>query len=139
MTSHPLLHAFRSNRMASYGIWLTLPGLFHARTVAQAQPELGWIVIDCEHGLIPLVPGAAESVAGIKGAARVDGGPSTIVRIPATGLSDSTSWQIKYALDADAHGVLVPMVIQACYWYCQELTSLSDPGVFQGESPRIGS
>ncbi|KAH6908829.1 Pyruvate/Phosphoenolpyruvate kinase-like domain-containing protein [Coprinopsis sp. MPI-PUGE-AT-0042] len=110
MTSHALLRAFQSGRKASYGIWLTLPGLFHARTIAQAHPDLGWILIDCEHGLIPLVPGAAESVAGIKGAARVDGGPSTIVRIPATGLSDSTSWQIKYALDAGAHGILVPMV-----------------------------
>ncbi|TFK23494.1 Phosphoenolpyruvate/pyruvate domain-containing protein [Coprinopsis marcescibilis] len=110
--SHPLLRALQSNQGPSYGIWLTLPGVFHARTLAQASSDVGWIVIDCEHGVVPLVPGAAESVAAIKGS-RPDGGPSTIVRIPATGASDSTSWQIKYALDAGADGVLIPMVSTA--------------------------
>lgn len=106
--AHPLLNAFRVNKPA-LGAWLTVPGLFHARTVAQASEHLSWVVVDCEHGLVPLVPGAAESVAAIQGA-RSDGGPSAIVRIPGTGVSASTSWQIKHALDAGARGILVPMV-----------------------------
>lgn len=106
--AHPLLNAFKAKKPA-LGAWLTLPGLFHARTVAQASEHLTWIVVDCEHGLVPLVPGAAESIAAIQGA-RPDGGPSAIVRIPGTGISASTSWQIKNALDAGARGILVPMV-----------------------------
>lgn len=104
MATHPLLQAFRANKPA-FGAWLTVPGLFHARTLAKSSPHLSWIAVDCEHGLVPLVPGAAESVAAIEAA-----GPSPIVRIPATGVSGSTSWQIKHALDAGARGVVVPMV-----------------------------
>ncbi|EAU82088.1 HpcH/HpaI aldolase/citrate lyase family protein [Coprinopsis cinerea okayama7 len=126
--SHPLLETFKSthpNSKPSYGVWLTLPGTFNARTIAQASHDLGWILIDCEHGLVPLVPGAAETIAAIKGTRTITNpssngspdsrvsAPSTIVRIPATGASDSTSWQIKYALDAGADGVLVPMVSTA--------------------------
>ncbi|KAF5324155.1 hypothetical protein D9619_011309 [Psilocybe cf. subviscida] len=113
MSTHPLLNAFKANK-AAFGAWLTLPGVFHARTIAQASPHLSWIVIDCEHGLVPLVPGAAESIASIQ-ATRKDGvsAPSCIVRIPATGITTSTSWQIKNALDAGAQGVIVPMVSTA--------------------------
>ncbi|RDB17434.1 2-keto-3-deoxy-L-rhamnonate aldolase [Hypsizygus marmoreus] len=108
MATHTLLNAFKANKTA-FGVWLTTGGIFHARTVAQASPHLSWVLIDCEHGLVPLVPGAAECVAAIHGAVP-NGGPSALVRIPATGVSSSTSWQIKYALDAGARGVLVPMV-----------------------------
>jgi 4-hydroxy-2-oxoheptanedioate aldolase len=102
--THPLLQVLRSRKPA-FGAWLTVPGLFHARSLAKSSPHLSWIVVDCEHGLVPLVPGAAESVAAVEGA-----GVSSIVRIPATGVTGSTSWQIKNALDAGARGVLVPMV-----------------------------
>jgi len=88
-----------------------LPGTFNARTVAQSGPNLSWVMIDCEHGLTSLQPGAAESIQAIQGIGA--GAPSPIVRIPATGTSTSTSWQIKYALDAGARGVLVPMVSTA--------------------------
>ncbi|KAF8960435.1 Pyruvate/Phosphoenolpyruvate kinase-like domain-containing protein [Flammula alnicola] len=111
MASHPLLRALKANKPA-FGVWLTLPGVFHARTVAQASSHLSWIAVDCEHGLIPLVPGAAESVAAIQGA-RPTGGPSAIVRIPATGVTSSLSWQIKNVLDGGAHGIIVPMVSTA--------------------------
>ncbi|KAF8655471.1 hypothetical protein AX16_003060 [Volvariella volvacea WC 439] len=111
-TAHSLLKAFKAGKPA-FGAWLTIPGFFHARTMAQTNPRLSWIIIDCEHGLVPLVPGAAESVAGIHASGTDATGsevPSAIVRIPATGVSESTSWQIKHALDAGARGVLVPMV-----------------------------
>lgn len=107
VASHPLLHAFQNNTPA-FGAWLYLPGSVVARTVAQASPNLSWVMLDCEHGLTPLQPGAAECIQAIQGIGAH--APSAIVRIPATGASDSTSWQIKYALDAGARGVLVPMV-----------------------------
>ncbi|KAJ7917168.1 Pyruvate/Phosphoenolpyruvate kinase-like domain-containing protein [Mycena leptocephala] len=90
------------SKQTGLGVWLTSPGFFHART-------LSWVLIDCEHGLTSLNPGLSESVAAIHGARPADG-PSALVRIPATGVSSSTSWQIKHALDAGARGILVPMV-----------------------------
>ena len=107
MTS-ALLRLFQAKKPA-FGAWLTLPDIFVARTVAQASPHLSWMVIDCEHGLISVLPGAAEAVTAIQGAVP-NGGPTPIVRIPSTGISASSSWQIKHALDAGARGVLVPMV-----------------------------
>jgi 4-hydroxy-2-oxoheptanedioate aldolase len=107
MATHSLLRAFKSNKPA-FGAWIALPGTFNARTVAQSSPSLSWVLIDCEHGLTSLQPGAAESIQAIQGIGA--GAPSPIVRIPATGISTGTGWQIKYALDAGARGVLVPMV-----------------------------
>ncbi|KAF8630815.1 hypothetical protein AX15_002714 [Amanita polypyramis BW_CC] len=114
MTEHALLSAFKTSK-AAFGAWLTLPGYFHARTVAQSSPYMSWVLIDCEHGLISLNPGVSETVAGIISASPTsnDRIPTAIVRIPATGDSDSTGWQIKYALDAGAQGILVPMVSTA--------------------------
>jgi 4-hydroxy-2-oxoheptanedioate aldolase len=107
MAAHSLLRAFKTNKPA-FGAWIMLPGTFNARTVAQSGPDLSWVVIDCEHGLTSLQPGAAESIQAIQGIGA--GAPSPIVRIPATGTSTGTGWQIKYALDAGARGVLIPMV-----------------------------
>ncbi|KAG6826467.1 hypothetical protein H0H92_015679 [Tricholoma furcatifolium] len=97
MSGQSLLNAFKANKSA-FGVWLTSPGVFHAH---------------CEHGLVPLVPGVAESLSAIHGAVPNNDGPSALVRIPATGVSTSTSWQIKYALDAGARGVIVPMIYTA--------------------------
>jgi 4-hydroxy-2-oxoheptanedioate aldolase len=108
MASNALLRLFNANEPA-FGSWLTVQDNFIARTMAQASPHLSWIMIDCEHGLVPLVPGVAQAVAAIQGAVP-NGGPTAIVRIPATGVTASSSWQIKHALDGGAHGVLVPLV-----------------------------
>ncbi|KAJ7245658.1 Pyruvate/Phosphoenolpyruvate kinase-like domain-containing protein [Mycena haematopus] len=108
MATHSLLKAFQANKPA-FGVWMSSPGFFHARTVAQASPNLAWVLIDCEHGLLSLTPGLPESIAAIHGALPANA-PSALVRIPATGVSSSTSWQIKQALDAGARGILVPMV-----------------------------
>ena len=109
MASHPLLRAFQANKPA-FGAWLTIPGIWAARTAAAASPHLSWVVVDCEHGLTSLQPGAAESIAAV--AALGSNAPSTLVRIPATGAcaDGSATWQIKYVLDAGARGVVVPMV-----------------------------
>ncbi|THU95104.1 Phosphoenolpyruvate/pyruvate domain-containing protein [Dendrothele bispora CBS 962.96] len=116
MQTHSLLSRFKSNTPA-FGAWLSngSGGFFHARAMAQSSPNLSFIVIDCEHGLVNLNPGVAELVAAIHGVGHLDGGapPSTIVRIAATGFTTGVNWQIKYALDAGARGVLVPMVSTA--------------------------
>ena len=107
--THPLLHALRASKPA-FGAWLTLPGALSARTAAAASPHISWVVIDCEHGMVGLHPGAGEIVHAVAGLG--PDAPSTIVRIPATGAcaNESAGWQIKYALDAGARGIVVPMV-----------------------------
>ena len=82
--AHDLLSAFRAHKPA-FGVWITLPGSFNARTVALSSPHLSWVAIDCEHGLTPLHTSAAESVAAIAGTG--ENAPSVLVRIPATGTS----------------------------------------------------
>ncbi|KAK7034601.1 hypothetical protein VNI00_012232 [Paramarasmius palmivorus] len=109
MEPHSLLRSFNSNTPA-LGVWLTNGGFFHARALASASPRVSWVMIDCEHGLICLNPGAAELIAAIHGVAN---GPSALIRIPAIGISSGVNWQIKYALDAGAKGVLIPMVSTA--------------------------
>jgi 4-hydroxy-2-oxoheptanedioate aldolase len=132
-----------SLRRPAFGLWISSSsGASHARAVVQAAQRavsfqrqikntqstgLSWLMIDCEHGLTSLVPGVAECIAGVYGAAHhpqtgssENDVPSVLVRIPApgmgmgvgndVGIGASTTWQIKQALDAGALGVLVPMV-----------------------------
>ena len=89
-----------------------MSGPYAARTVATASPHVSWLVVDCEHGLTSLQPGAAETITAVSGIGA--NAPSVLVRIPATGADaeGSASWQIKYALDAGARGIVVPMVSQ---------------------------
>ncbi|KAL4068501.1 Pyruvate/Phosphoenolpyruvate kinase-like domain-containing protein [Scleroderma yunnanense] len=110
MTSHALYAAFKASTPA-FGAWITLPGGLTARYIADSSPHLSFVMIDCEHGATSLSPGASEAIHAI--AALGGAAPSVLVRIPATGTCSSTSWQIKYALDAGAKGVLVPMVSSA--------------------------
>ncbi|KAI0088768.1 Phosphoenolpyruvate/pyruvate domain-containing protein [Irpex rosettiformis] len=112
MASHRLLQAFRSSKPA-FGAWLTIPSTWVARTTAAASSNITWLVIDCEHGLIPLQPGASDIVAAVAGLG--SNAPSVLVRIPATGpcADGSATWQIKYVLDAGAKGIIVPMVSTA--------------------------
>lgn len=128
MAHHSLLRALRAKTPA-FGAWLTLPSVHTARQMAIAgrTSGLSWVCIDCEHGLTALVPGVAETIAsvtalpGTMGSAdmasgHVHDGPSVLVRIPAPGVEHSrpsVSHQIKQALDAGAHGIIVPMVANA--------------------------
>ena len=109
MASHRLLQAFETSKPA-FGAWLTIPNTWVARTTAAASPNITWLVIDGEHGLIPLHPGASEIVSAIAGLG--PNAPTVLVRIPATGpcADGSATWQIKYVLDAGARGIIVPMV-----------------------------
>lgn len=79
------------------GIWQMLPGSNMSRLIAGCGPS--WILVDQEHGNID--DGAMhEAVAAIAAT-----GVSPIVRIP-----DNQGWMVKRALDAGAHGVLVPLL-----------------------------
>lgn len=117
MSAHSLLRALRSSSPA-FGAWLTLPTPHTARQIflAGRSKGLSWVCIDCEHGLTSLVPGVADTIAALPFGAPDDisiSNPSILVRIPAPGIEYSgpaTSHQIKLALDAGAHGIIVPMV-----------------------------
>lgn len=121
MSSHTLYKAFKASTPA-FGTWITLPGGLTARYIAGSSPHLSWVMIDCEHGATSLSPGASEAIHAIAGLGA--DAPSALVRIPATGACSSTSWQIKYALDAGARGVLVPMVCR-----CDLLVSFVDDSI----------
>ncbi|KAL3461365.1 Phosphoenolpyruvate/pyruvate domain-containing protein [Aspergillus heterothallicus] len=80
----------------SVGQWLEFPGHALARTVAQLGED--WVLIDCEHGAID------DREMHLQIAAVASAGCSPIVRIPS-----SEPWMMKRALDAGAHGIMVPM------------------------------
>ena len=80
------------------GAWLSLPSVPSARIMARLGFD--WLVVDMEHSAHNAVL-MADMVATI-----VDAGTSApIVRVPANGVE----W-FKWALDAGAWGVVVPMV-----------------------------
>jgi 4-hydroxy-2-oxoheptanedioate aldolase len=81
----------------SMGLWQMIPGSNVSRVMARCGPE--WILVDQEHGNID--DGAMhEAVAAIAAC-----GVSPIVRVP-----DNQGWMVKRALDAGAHGILVPLL-----------------------------
>ncbi|KAJ2158737.1 hypothetical protein GGF46_003551 [Coemansia sp. RSA 552] len=85
-------------RVPVFGIWLTIPSPVTARLLA-AQ-GFDWACIDMEH--TPTNPALmAEMVAAVAGS----GTCVPIVRVP----SHSPEW-FKWALDAGAHGIIIPMV-----------------------------
>jgi 2-keto-3-deoxy-L-rhamnonate aldolase RhmA len=57
-----------------------------------------WVLIDCEHGNI------ADNEMYLACGAIMSAGVSPIVRVPA-----DEAWMVKRALDAGAHGIMVPM------------------------------
>lgn len=77
-----------------------LPGTNHSR--AMARSNLDWICVDTEHGNIDDSQ-MHECVAAIASC-----GVSPLVRIAA-----NESWMVKRALDAGAHGVVVPLLYTA--------------------------
>lgn len=79
---------------------MEFPGFTLARTIASTGCD--WVLIDCEHGNIDDAA-MYHAVAGV-----VMGGASPVVRI-----AGSEQWMVKRALDAGAHGIMVPMVHDA--------------------------
>ncbi|MDR3575987.1 MAG: aldolase/citrate lyase family protein [Anaerolineaceae bacterium] len=80
------------------GIWLGVPSAQSARLLARLQVD--WLVIDAEHAPIGIET-QAQMVAAIVEA----NGPAPLVRI-----SQATTENIKFALDAGAYGIIAPMI-----------------------------
>ncbi|KAF2638162.1 Phosphoenolpyruvate/pyruvate domain-containing protein [Massarina eburnea CBS 473.64] len=81
----------------SFGGWQMLPGTNQSRAIARSGVD--WICVDCEHGNID--DGQMhEAVAAIAAT-----GVSPLVRIAA-----NEAWMVKRALDAGAHGIVVPLI-----------------------------
>lgn len=77
-----------------------LPGTNLSRAIARTDPD--WICVDTEHGNIS-DDNMHECVAAIAAC-----GVSPIVRIAA-----NEAWMVKRALDAGAHGIIVPLLYTA--------------------------
>ncbi|KAI1505257.1 Phosphoenolpyruvate/pyruvate domain-containing protein [Biscogniauxia marginata] len=92
--------AFDKNEGPSMGLWQTLPGQNVSRILARA--EVDWVMVDCEHGNIDDTA-MHEAIPAIASC-----GASPLVRIP-----DVQGWMVKRALDAGAHGILVPLLRSA--------------------------
>ncbi|KAF9740900.1 HpcH/HpaI aldolase/citrate lyase family protein [Paraphaeosphaeria minitans] len=92
----------------TFGAWQMLPGTNHPRAIARSGVD--WICVDCEHGNIDdsQMHEAVNAIAS----ARV----SPLVRIPA-----NEPHYIKRALDAGAHGIVVPLIYSV--YDAQELVS----------------
>lgn len=75
-----------------------LPGANLSRAIART-PSLDWICVDCEHGNLSDAD-MHDSVAAIAAC-----GVSPVVRI-----AEGQHWMIKRALDAGAHGIIVPLL-----------------------------
>lgn len=95
-TNH--LKALLRDGKPAYGAWMNLPGVPAARILGRTG--LDWIAVDAEHAHADLATLAA-TVAAIADA----GLSAPLVRLPA----NSVEW-FKWALDAGAWGVIVPMV-----------------------------
>ncbi|KAK6067584.1 aldolase citrate lyase family protein [Seiridium cupressi] len=81
----------------SMGLWQTLPGANVSRILARAGVD--WVMVDCEHGNLDdaAMHDAVPAIASC--------GVSPLVRLP-----DMAGWMIKRALDAGAHGILIPLL-----------------------------
>lgn len=93
---HMLVRNFLASSSSTLLIFCQ-PGTNLARQMASTG--LDWILVDCEHGNIADAQ-MHESVTAIAAMS-----VSPIVRIPST-----EPWMIKRALDAGAHGVMVPLL-----------------------------
>jgi 4-hydroxy-2-oxoheptanedioate aldolase len=92
------LKALLQGGQAAPGAWMTLPSLPVARILGRLG--FAWVAVDAEHS-----HGDLSTLAATVGAI-VDAGVSApLVRLPA----NSVEW-FKWALDAGAWGVIVPMV-----------------------------
>ncbi|CAG9945786.1 unnamed protein product [Clonostachys rosea f. rosea IK726] len=88
-----------TNGHVSYGVWQMLPGSNLTRTMCRSAGNIDWILVDQEHGNI-----SDDSMHEIVAAAAACG-VSPVVRV-----MEGQRWMIKRALDAGAHGILVPML-----------------------------
>lgn len=93
-----LLKAKLQRGEACRGIWLGLPSVHSARLLARLPVD--WLAIDAEHA-----PVGVETMAGMAAAIAEANGPAPLARI-----SQSTTENVKLALDAGAYGIIAPMM-----------------------------
>ena len=96
MRRNPVKAALAAGEV-SMGSWLTLGDLMAARLMARVG--FAWLTVDMEHS--PIDWSAAATLFG----AIADAGCTPLCRVPR-----GTHENIKRALDAGAHGIVVPMV-----------------------------
>jgi 2-keto-3-deoxy-L-rhamnonate aldolase RhmA len=87
----------RSDRTPCFGTWISSSSLVSLDALKEAGFE--WFMIDTEHA--PVNPETLAAMVSILGS----GGPTPLVRV-----GNVDQYLIKQALDAGAHGVLVPLV-----------------------------
>ncbi|KAJ4354497.1 uncharacterized protein N0V89_006234 [Didymosphaeria variabile] len=92
----------------TFGAWQMLPGTNHSRAIARSGVD--WICVDCEHGNID--DGQMHEAINAIASSKV----SPLVRIPA-----NEPHYVKRALDAGAHGIVVPLIYTV--YDAQELVS----------------
>ena len=97
MNKNKILLKLRNGQPAR-GVWLGIPSVHSARLLARLP--LDWMIIDMEHA-----PTSLETMTNMVAAISEANGPQAVVR-----LSQSSSENIKYALDAGAAGILAPMI-----------------------------
>ncbi|KAL5504802.1 hypothetical protein ACEPAH_7465 [Sanghuangporus vaninii] len=96
----PLKEVFAAGKTA-FGAWNTIAGAGVVRTIA-STPGLSWVAVDAEHGQINDTQIYTHTTS-ISAAGR-----SAIVRVP-----EASAWWAKRALDAGAHGLMVPLIKNA--------------------------
>lgn len=96
MRKNPVKAALKAG-LPQVGTWLSLGNLYCTRVMARIG--FPWLTVDMEHS--PIDWAEAASLFG----AIADAGCTPIVRVP-----KGTHENIKRALDAGAHGIVVPMV-----------------------------
>ena len=96
-TANRFLSELRSSKL-SLGAWQMFPSPSASRSIARV-PGISWVLIDQEHGNVS-DSAMHECIASI-----APYGVSPLVRLP-----DSQRWMIKRALDAGAHGIMIPLL-----------------------------
>ncbi|KAH8111365.1 Phosphoenolpyruvate/pyruvate domain-containing protein [Phellopilus nigrolimitatus] len=93
----PLKEVLDAGKTA-FGVWNTIPGASIVRTIA-STPGISWVLVDAEHGHINDTH-LYTHITAISAAGR-----SPLVRVP-----EASAWWAKRALDAGAHGLMVPLL-----------------------------
>ena len=97
MATNKIMQKMKNGQPAR-GVWLGIPSVYSVRLLARLP--LDWMVIDMEHS-----PTSLDTMVAMVAAVNEAGGPQPVVR-----LSQSSSENIKSALDAGAAGIIAPMV-----------------------------
>jgi 4-hydroxy-2-oxoheptanedioate aldolase len=97
MTKNKILQKLH-DRQPVRGLWLNIPSVHSVRLLARLP--LDFMIVDMEHS-----PTSLDTMVNMVTSMAESGGPQPVVR-----LSQSSSENIKSALDAGAAGIIAPMV-----------------------------